>query len=235
MALLLAAVQFSRSISVVPAFAEAMKPMLFPLATLSLAATWLKLEANTPKEPFMLNWELLMLTVVRAVDVIAIPLPALLLLLVPLTKTLPPALVMLIPLPVKPKMLQFSTIRALPLLNCIPLIPLLIPLILMFRRMTTSVLALAWTTIPLVPLTRVEATWPPPPSRVMALVMVTAPNPPGSTASFSPQGAVLELAPAHAWHGAVRLHGMPPWPTPGPHCRLACALIKLTPTRTGPR
>src|SRR5882757_4206959 len=104
-----------------------------------------------------------------------------------------------------------------------PLIPLLIPLILRLRRMTTS-FGPAWITIPLVPLTRTEATWPPPPSMVMDLVMVTAPNPPGSRASISPPGAVLEMAPAKVLHGAVRLHGLASSPTPDTHVRGAWAL-----------
>src|SRR5947208_2760158 len=61
-------------------------------------------------------------------------------------------------------MKQFSTLRSLPERKRIPLRPDPIPLIRRLRRMTTSVWALAWTTIPLVPLTRTEATWPPPPS-----------------------------------------------------------------------
>src|SRR5258708_13237234 len=46
---------------------------------------------------------------------------------------------------------------------------------------------------------------PPPPSMVMPLVMVTAPNPPGSRASISPPTAVFEMAPAKVLQGAVRL------------------------------
>src|SRR5436305_8369302 len=68
--------------------------------------------------------------------------------------------------------------------------------------------------MPLVPLTRTEATCPPPPSMVMALVMVTAPYPAGSSASISPPAAVLEIAPAKVLQGAVRLHGLASSPTP---------------------
>src|SRR5258708_6882505 len=92
-----------------------------------------------------------------------------------------------------------------------------------------SVAALAWTTIPFVPLTRTEATCPPPPSMVIALVMVSAPNPPGSRASISPPGAVLEIAPAKVLQGAVRLHGLASSPTPDTQVRLAWALAKLAP------
>src|SRR5712692_8189292 len=106
------------------------------------------------------------------------------------------------------------------------------PLILRLRRMTVSVLELAETTIPLVPLTRTEATWPPPPSRVIALVMVTTPNPPGSRASISPAGAVLAIAPAQVLHGAVRLHGLTSSPTPDTHVRLAWALKSVGPNKT---
>src|SRR2546425_7752532 len=201
-----------------------MKPtMPFSFATLLLAATWLKFEAITPKVPFNSNWELLMLTVVRAVDAIARPAWLLLRLVVPSTNTAPPAVVISIPLPLKPKISQFSMARALPLLNFIPVVPAwATPLILRFLRVTTSFTPAA-TTIPGVPLTRTEATWPPPPSRVMALVMVTAPNPPGSRASISPPGAVFEMAPAKVLQGAVRLHGLASSPTPDTHVRVACA------------
>src|SRR5262249_34110117 len=114
--------------------------------------------------------------------------------------------------------------RSLPERKRMPLIPDPIPLILRLRRMTTSP-APAWTTMPLVPATRTEATWPPPPSRVMALVMVRAPNPPGSIASIYPPGAVLEMAPAQVLHGAVRLQGLASSPTPETQVRLACPYI----------
>src|SRR5712692_5120753 len=78
--------------------------------------------------------------------------------------------------------------------------------------------------MPLVPLTRTEATWPPPPSRVIDLVMVTAPKPPGSNASISPPWAVLEMAPAQVLHGAVRLQGLASSPTPDTQVRDAWAL-----------
>lgn len=87
---------------------------------------------------------------------------------------------------------------------------------------TASVIAAA-TVMPLVPLTSTEATCPPPPSIVIALVMVKAPNPPGSKASISPPPAVFEIAPAKVLHGAVRLHGLASSPTPDTQVRDACA------------
>src|SRR5689334_7849105 len=84
--------------------------------------------------------------------------------------------------------------------------------------------------MPLVPLTRTEATCPPPPSIVMALVIVTAPNPPGSSASISPPAAVFEMAPAKVLHGAVRLHGLASSPTPETQVRLACPYIIVVPS-----
>jgi hypothetical protein len=63
----------------------------------------------------------------------------------------------------------------------------------------------------------------PVPSRVIDLVIVTAPKPPGSNASISPQGAVFEMAPAQVLHGAVRLQGLASSPTPETHVRDACA------------
>src|SRR5258708_2210015 len=96
------------------------------------------------------------------------------------------------------------------------------PLSRKFRMMTTS-LAPALTFIAFEPTARVEATWPPPPSRVIAWVMVSVPKPPGSRASISPPGAVFAKAPAHVRHGTVRLHGLPSLPTPEIQVLVACA------------
>src|SRR5262245_60632315 len=52
--------------------------------------------------------------------------------------------------------------------------------------------------------------------------MVTAPNPPGSSASISPPRAVLEIAPAKVLQGAVRLQGLTSSPTPETQVRV-CA------------
>src|SRR5438067_13488059 len=87
--------------------------------------------------------------------------------------------------------------------------------------MTTS-LAPALTTMAGVPPVRMLAT-PAPPSRVIALVIVTAPKPPGSRASISPPAAVFEMAPAKVLQGAVRLHGLASSPTPDTQVRVACA------------
>src|ERR1700730_11204048 len=92
----------------------------------------------------------------------------------------------------------------------------------MLRKVTISV-APAATLMPLVPATRTLATCPPPPSIVIALVIVTAPKPPGSRASISPPGAVFEIAPANVLQGAVRLQGLASSPTPDTQVRLACA------------
>src|SRR5215468_6013552 len=89
--------------------------------------------------------------------------------------------------------------------------------------MMTSV-AVAETLKQLTTAARHEATWPPPPSMVIDLVMVRLPKPPGSSASISPPLAVLEMAPAKVLHGAVRLHGLASSPTPETHVRVACAL-----------
>src|ERR1700694_4462539 len=88
--------------------------------------------------------------------------------------------------------------------------------------MTTS-LAPAATTMPFVPDTRTGAPGPAPPSRVIDLVIVTAPKPPGSSASISPPAAVFEMAPGQVLHGAVRLHGLASSPTPETQVRVACA------------
>src|SRR6187399_3262216 len=57
----------------------------------------------------------------------------------------------------------------------------------------------------------------------IALVMVRAPNPPGSRQLISPPGAVLEMAPANVLHGAVRLHGLASSPTPDTQVLVAWA------------
>src|SRR5579859_4644284 len=132
------------------------------------------------------------------------------------------------PLLLKPKMSQLSIVTwpadwtLMPSRPGVTLGSLRSPLIRKLRRMTKS-LAPAATTIPLVPATRTEATWPPPPSIVIDLVMVSAPKPPGSSASISPPAAVFEMAPANVLHGAVRLHGLTSSPTPETQVRDACA------------
>src|SRR5258705_2500104 len=102
-----------------------------------------------------------------------------------------------------------------------PRIPLQAPLMEMPRIVITS-FAPALMMMPVVRDARIDANVPVP-SSVIDLVIVTAPNPPGSRASISPQAAVLEMAPAHVLHGAVRLQGLPSSPTPETHVRVACA------------
>src|ERR1043165_4220593 len=103
----------------------------------------------------------------------------------------------------------------------IPFMPLQNPLMEIPRIVTTSVAA-ALMTIPLTSEARIEANVPLP-SRVIDLVIVTAPKPPGSSASISPQAAVLEMAPAQVLQGAVRLQGLASSPTPDTHVREAWA------------
>src|SRR5262249_52012718 len=90
----------------------------------------------------------------------------------------------------------------------------------------TSVLA-ALMTIAVTPAPRIEAKVPVP-SSVIDLVIVTAPKPPGSSASISPQGAVFEIAPAQVLHGAVRLQGLASSPTPETQVRVAWAWASET-------
>src|SRR5215472_9391508 len=77
-------------------------------------------------------------------------------------------------------------------------------------------------TIPLVPDTSTPAV-PASQEMMIDLVMVTAPNPPGSRQSISPAGAVLEIAPAQVLQGAVRLQGLASSPTPETQVRVAWA------------
>src|ERR1700743_965773 len=62
----------------------------------------------------------------------------------------------------------------------------------------------------------------------IALVIVTAPKPPGSRQLISPAAAVLEIAPAKVLQGAVRLHGLASSPTPETQVRVACAFAGAT-------
>src|SRR5437773_381567 len=64
------------------------------------------------------------------------------------------------------------------------------------------------------------------PSMVIDFVIVTAPKPPGSSASISPPAAVFEMAPAKVLHGAVRLHGFASSPTPDTHVRVCACTVE---------
>ena len=99
----------------------------------------------------------------------------------------------------------------------LPVVPLA-PLIDRLRRVTVAAGPL--TMMPLVLSARIEA-WAPAPSMVIDLVMVTAPNPPESSALISPLTAVFEIAPAKVLHGAVRLQGLASSPTPETQVRVA--------------
>src|SRR5258706_12785485 len=82
---------------------------------------------------------------------------------------------------------------------------------------------------------RIEASPVGPPSIVIDLVMVTAPKPPGSSASISPSTAVFEIAPANVLQGAVRLQGLASSPTPDTQVRVAWALaIEVTVSTKAP-
>src|SRR5215218_1670442 len=111
-----------------------------------------------------------------------------------------------------------------------PLSPLPAPLIERLRRTILSFTPALMVT----PFTR-EARTParvPSPLMAMALVMVTAPKPPGSRAEISPPAAVFEMAPAKVLQGAVRLQGLTSSPTPETHVRVACAEAAEAPMRT---
>src|SRR5215218_8421946 len=108
-----------------------------------------------------------------------------------------------------------------------PFVPVVVPApwMLRFRRRTLIPLPLM-----IAPLMPPELRMPPaygPPSIVIDLVMVTTPNPPGSSTLISPPAAVLEIAPAKVLQGAVRLHGLASSPTPDTQVRVAWA--KTTP------
>src|SRR5579883_3407922 len=124
-------------------------------------------------------------------------------------------------LPRKPSTTESSTNREPTLVTLIPSRPVPWPWI-DSPRSTTMSLVPAVTTIPLTPAASTPA-WNGVPSIVIALVIVTVPKPPGSSASISPPAAVLLIAPAKVLHGAVREQGLASSPTPDTHVRLACA------------
>src|SRR3954465_10710891 len=104
----------------------------------------------------------------------------------------------------------------------------------MFRSETTS-FGPAETMMPLVPAPSTEATWPSPPSMVIDLVIVTAPQPPGSSASISPPAAVFEMAPAKVLQGAVREQGLTSSPTPDTQVLVACAWAAVAKAKVNAR
>src|SRR5438270_1385051 len=112
----------------------------------------------------------------------------------------------------------------------IPRIPLQAPLIERPRSVITLVLS-ALIMTPVVSEARIPARVPVP-SMVIDLVIVTAPKPPGSRASISPQSAVLEIAPAKVLQGAVRLQGLASSPTPDTQVREAWAPARPAHRRT---
>src|SRR5262245_53685556 len=118
-------------------------------------------------------------------------------------------------------MVQFSTYSDPLVRKLIPFNPVPRPSISKPRNTTTSVDP-TFTMIPFVPATNTPAIAPSA-TIEMDFVMVTAPNPPGSSTLISPAAAVLLIAPANVLHGAVRLQGLASSPTPETQVRVACA------------
>src|SRR5262245_29270814 len=129
--------------------------------------------------------------------------------------------------PRKPKITQFSmeTLVFVPPVILTPTKPVPAPLMEMLRSWTQLLTpgVETFTLTPLVPDAKIEPH--PFPSIVMDLTIVTAPKPPGSSASISPSVAVFEMAPAKVLQGAVRLQGLASSPTPETQVRVACAWV----------
>src|SRR5262249_13276223 len=123
----------------------------------------------------------------------------------------------------KPKILTLRSSSEAPATKLTPTRPVPAPLMDRLRRITLIVFGVAvaesLTLMPLVPAARIEPNVPSQ-SMVIDLVIVTAPNPPGSRQSISPLAAVLEIAPATVLHGALALHGFASSPTPEPQVRV---------------
>jgi hypothetical protein len=125
--LLLAEVELEILRSAVPLPAAARKPTeALPYDALLVTDTLLLLPAVIPLL-FSSKRESLIDTVVKAVDCTERPTPPLFVTVVPVTKTFPPAVTISMPLVVKPKISQFSTLRAFPARKRIPLIPVPMP------------------------------------------------------------------------------------------------------------
>ena len=93
------------------------------------------------------------------------------------------------------------------------------------RSRTVFAVSVASVMLIVTPVVRLAKMTPvaPRPSMVTDRVIVTAPNPPGSSTLISPFVAVLENAPLKVLHGAVRLQGKASSPVPETQVRLACA------------
>src|ERR1700730_936219 len=139
---LLDALEFAIVSTVSPELALARNPATpLPDASLSLTTNLLKSAAHTPNDPLFSNRDLSMVTNTLVPEAAPrIPLSPLSLLIVLRINTDPPALgAMSRPRAVKFAIVQFSTCKAAPLKNLIPLVPPPIPLIERLRRVTTSV------------------------------------------------------------------------------------------------
>src|SRR4051794_2929160 len=114
-------------------------------------------------------------------------------------------------------MVQSTMCTLFALMMRTPEMPVPAPLIDRPRNVTLMPAPLMMT--PDVPAARIDPNAPEP-SRVIDLVTVTAPKPPGSRQSISPGSTVLEIAPANVLHGADRLPGLMSSPTPDTHVRV---------------
>src|SRR5208282_3422473 len=137
-----------------------------------------------------------------------------------------------VPAILTPKLVKFLMVE-LRMMTCprpvmlTPLTPLPLPSKSKPLSMTLDVAVGRFTVMPFVPDTSTPPTPDTPQMMVIDLVIVTAPNPPGSRQSISPSVAVFEIAPAKVLHAAVRLHGLASSPTPEIHVRVACALAGI--------
>src|SRR5580704_2195404 len=129
------------------------------------------------------------------------------------------------PLLVKLRIWNLCTCNSLPDRKRTALRPALRPSNSRPLSVTTSP-APAWTTIPLVPDT---STLPSVSSQliVSALVIVTAPKPPGSRQLISPPAVVWAMAPAKVRQGDERLQLLPSLPRPETHVRDVWALAAI--------
>src|ERR1043166_5851034 len=129
-------------------------------------------------------------------------------------------------------MVTWSIVRLLAWMTLMPFVPRVVPAPLMSRLRRTML----WvdSALMMTPWTPEERMLPSVPvqSMVISLVIVTAPNPPGSRQLMMPGLAVFEIAPANVLQGAVRLHGLASSPTPETHVRVAWALAMLATIRT---
>ncbi len=166
-----------------------------------------------PFAPLMTNPALELLAVTRVRTAVTLPVPAtcrpkpvlptFVIVVSWMSKTAAVAGNRLKPSPKKSRITQFCMVMPPPVLNSMPCEPALLPVMVRPRRLTMTLAgALIVMAAPAV-VTATPATPTPSFAMVMALVIVSAPYPPGSSTSISPAAATWSCAYWNDRHGLV--------------------------------